>query len=309
MAIQNWYPGHMTRARRKIEADLKLVDLVIELLDARAPYATQNPDIRRLCKDKQRLVLLNKSDLADSKVTALWIDSFKAEGASCIALDSRKRDSIDRIRKATELLAKEKRERDQRRGITGLRPLKAMILGIPNVGKSTFINSMLGKASAKTGNKPGVTRGNQWVNVNNELLLLDTPGVLWPKFDDQHTAEALAEIGAISDDVFNHEDLVIRLLSVLNRDYQDLLFARYDITKEALLEKLSENEDLANATLGVEPEPLALLDLIAAKRGAIKKGGVPDYARAAKLVIDDFRSGRIGQISLERPGTIESTLG
>ena len=300
MNIQ-WYPGHMTRAKRKIEGDLKLVDLVIELLDARAPLATQNPDIRRLCKDKQRLVLLNKSDLADNAVTLSWIERFKEEGASCIALDSRKRDANDRIKKATETLAKEKRERDLKKGITGPRPLKAMICGIPNVGKSTFINSMLGKASTKTGNKPGVTRGNQWINVNNELLLLDTPGVLWPKFDDEKTAEALAEIGAISDDVFNPEDLAVVLLDTLYKSYPGLLLSRYEISPEALEEKLRENEETASVTLGVKQEPLALLDLIAAKRGAIKKGGVPDYQRTAKIVIDDFRSGRIGQISLERP--------
>ena len=300
MQIQ-WYPGHMTRAKRKIEADLKLVDLVIELLDARAPSATQNPDIRRLSKGKQRLVLLNKADLADSTVTDQWIEHFCEEGASCIALDSRKRDGTDRIRKAAETLSKEKRERDQRRGITGPRPLKAMICGIPNVGKSTFINSMLGKSSVKTGNKPGVTRGDQWINVNNELLLLDTPGVLWPRFDDQKTAEALAEIGAISDDVFNPEDLAICLLDTLYRDYRGLLLARYDITPEKLEERLKENEKDSGAVLGVRQEPLAILDLIAVRRGAIKKGGAPDYARAARLVIDDFRSGRIGQISLERP--------
>ena len=191
----------MTRAKRKIESDLKLVDLVIELLDARCPAATENPDIRRLTAGKKRLVLLNKADLADENVTEAWKEMFAGQGVTAIALDSRSRDSIDRVRKAAAELTKEKREKERARGIVGDRALKAMILGIPNVGKSTFINSMLGKASAKTGNKPGVTKGNQWINIGNELLLLDTPGVLWPKFEDQETAICLAEIGAISDQV------------------------------------------------------------------------------------------------------------
>ena len=300
MNIQ-WYPGHMTRAKRKIEADLKLVDLVIELLDARAPSATQNPDIRRLSKGKQRLILLNKSDLADGDVTSAWISRFRDEGAACIALDSRKRDSIDQIRKATESLAKEKRERDLKRGISGPRPVKAMICGIPNVGKSTFINSMLGKASAKTGNRPGVTKGNQWININNELLLLDTPGVLWPRFDDEKTAESLAEIGAINDDVVNLEDLSVQLLDLLLKYYPDLLFERYQISQEEYRKKTEELEQSQGSVLGVKYGPLAMLDLIAEKRGAIKKGSLPDYARASRIVIDDFRSGRIGRISLERP--------
>ena len=291
----------MTRAKRKIEADLKLVDLVIELLDARAPSATQNPDIRRLSKGKQRLILLNKSDLADEAVTAAWISHFRDEGASCIALDSRKRDSIDQIRKATESLAKAKRERDMKRGISGPRPIKAMICGIPNVGKSTFINSMLGKASTRTGNRPGVTKGNQWININNELLLLDTPGVLWPRFDDAKTAESLAEIGAINDDVINLEDLSVQLLDLLLCLYPAQLLDRFQITEEEFQQKKAQLEEEQGAVLGVKYGPLAVLDLVAAKRGAIKKGGQPDYARASRIVIDDFRSGRIGRISLERP--------
>ena len=174
----------MTKARRKIEADIKLVDLVIELLDARCPIATENPDIRRITAKKQRLILLNKADLADETVTRKWIEHFKEQGITAIALDSRGRDSIDRIRKAAAALTEAKREKERARGITGERALKAMICGIPIVGKSTFINSMLGKASTKTGNKPGVTKGTQWININDSLLLLDTPGVLWPRFDD-----------------------------------------------------------------------------------------------------------------------------
>ena len=297
MNIQ-WYPGHMTRAKRKIESDLKLVDLVIELLDARCPAATENPDIRRLTAGKKRLVLLNKADLADENVTEAWKEMFAGQGGSAIALDSRSRDSIDRVRKAAAELTKEKREKERARGIVGDRALKAMILGIPNVGKSTFINSMLGKASAKTGNKPGVTKGNQWINIGNELLLLDTPGVLWPKFEDQETAICLAEIGAISDQVIQAEELSVKLLDFLYANYRKNLFERFDISEEEFIEKLDQMD---TEVLGVSRRALALLDLIAVRRGCIKKKAEPDYERCAKMLLDEFRSGKLGRISLQRP--------
>ncbi len=288
----------MTRAKRKMESDIRLVDMVIELLDARCPAATENPDIRKLTGNRKRLVLLNKADLADDAVTSRWIEAFDSEDVKAIALDSRSRDSLDKIKKASAELMKEKREKELARGITGQRALKAMICGIPNVGKSTFINSMAGKASAKTGNKPGVTKGNQWISIGGELLLLDTPGVLWPKFDDQETAICLAEIGAISDQVINQEELAIRLLDKLYAEYRGRLFARYELTEEQLQEKL-DNMDVH--ALGVSLNALALLDLIAVKRGCIKKGAEPDYARASAMLIEDFRSGRLGKISLQRP--------
>ena len=297
MKIQ-WYPGHMTKAKRKMESDVKLVDMVIELVDARAPLATRNPDIKRIAKGKQILILMNKSDLADEKVTRSWIEYFKAEGAAAVALDGRKRDSIDQVRKASARLLSAKRERDKSRGITGERAIKTMICGIPNVGKSTFINSMLGKASAKTGNKPGVTKGNQWININDELLMLDTPGVLWPRFDDEHTAECLAFIGSINDDIVNQEELANELLYFLYNNYRENVFNRYQISSEEFEKALSEIED---GILGVKKEPLALLNLISVKRGCLKKGAQYDYAKTAKLVIDDFRSSRLGRISLERP--------
>ena len=297
MNIQ-WYPGHMTRAKRKIESDLKLVDLVIELLDARCPAATENPDIRRLTAGKKRLVLLNKADLADENVTEAWKEMFAGQGVNAIALDSRSRDSIDRVGKAAAELTKEKREKERARGIVGDRALKAMILGIPNVGKSTFINSMLGKASAKTGNKPGVTKGNQWINIGNELLLLDTPGVLWPKFEDQETAICLAEIGAISDQVIQAEELSVKLLDFLYANYRKNLFERFDISEEEFNEKLDQMD---TEVLGVSRRALALLDLIAVRRGCIKKKAEPDYERCAKMLLDEFRSGKLGRISLQRP--------
>ena len=288
----------MTKAKRKMESDVKLVDLVIELVDARAPLATRNPDIRRIAGGKQILILLNKADLAEEAVTKNWMEYFKSEGALVVALDGRKRDSIDNIKKAAAKLISEKRERDKARGITGERAIKAMICGIPNVGKSTLINSMLGKASAKTGNKPGVTKGNQWININDELLMLDTPGVLWPKFDDEHTAECLAFIGSINDDIINQEELANELLYFLYNNYRDNVYNRYQIGEAEFDKALAEIDD---DILGVKKEPLALLNIISLKRGCLKKGAKYDYAKTAKLVIDDFRSSRLGRISLERP--------
>ena len=288
----------MTKARRKIEADIKLVDLVIELLDARCPIATENPDIRRITAKKQRLILLNKADLADETVTKKWIEHFKEQGITAIALDSRGRDSIDRIRKAAAALTEAKREKERARGITGERALKAMICGIPNVGKSTFINSMLGKASTKTGNKPGVTKGTQWININDSLLLLDTPGVLWPRFDDEETAVSLAEIGSINDQVINVEELSIKLIDFMLVNYRSNLFERYGINEEEFKEKV---DNMEVHVLGVSIEALAALELISVKRGCLKKGAEPDFARSSKLIIDEFRAGRLGRISLQRP--------
>lgn len=297
MNIQ-WYPGHMTKAKRSMERDVKLVDLVMELLDARAPHATENPDIRRLCAGKKRLVLLNKSDLADRAVTSLWIQKFRNEGCEIVALDSRRRDAKDLVCKAAERLCKEKWERDAKRGLTGRRPVKALVCGIPNVGKSTFINSLAGKASAKTGNKPGVTKGNQWLTAGSDFLLLDTPGVLWPKFDDQEIGYKLAELGAISDQILLKEELAMHLIALLLEAYPGLLEKRYTVTKEELDGLLTEEE---TAVLGANQEALAWLNLISKKRGCLKRGGVVDYERGAALLIDDFRAGRLGQISLERP--------
>ena len=288
----------MTKAKRKIEADIKLVDLVIELLDARCPIATENPDIRRITAKKQRLILLNKADLADETVTKKWIEHFKEQGITAIALDSRGRDSIDRIRKAAAALTEAKREKERARGITGERALKAMICGIPNVGKSTFINSMLGKASTKTGNKPGVTKGTQWININDSLLLLDTPGVLWPRFDDEETAVSLAEIGSINDQVINVEELSIKLIDFMLVNYRSNLFERYGISEEEFKEKV---DNMEVHVLGVSIEALAALELISVKRGCLKKGAEPDFARSSKLIVDEFRAGRLGRISLQRP--------
>ncbi len=297
MNIQ-WYPGHMTKARRNMERDVRLVDMVIELRDARAPYSTENPDIKRIAGNRKRLILLNKADLADPAVTKEWIAAYKKKGLEAIALDSRNRDFIGSVKAAAARLSEEKRQRDQARGITEQRPVKALICGIPNIGKSTFINSVLGKASAKTGNKPGVTKGNQWITVSNEFMLLDTPGVLWPRFESEEVGEALALMGSINDDILNIEDLCIRLIERLRGSYPEALRLRYDISEEELDRALESYETVP---LGVDKEALSYMDIIARKRGCLRRGAEPDYERCARLMIDDFRNGRLGRISLERP--------
>ena len=298
MNIQ-WYPGHMTRAKRNMAGDVKLVDMVIELLDARAPRSTENPDIRKLTAGKKRLVLLNKADLADDAVTGLWIREFRSQGCEVVALDSRKRDGIGLVRRAAARLCAEKWERDRKKGLTQRRAAKAMVCGIPNVGKSTFINSLVGKASAKTGDKPGVTKGNQWLTVNQEFLLLDTPGVLWPKFEDETVGLHLAMIGAINDNILNPEELAMKLCALLQASYPGALQERYGFTGEELQTLL--DSDALPEVLGLDRRALGALSLAAEKRKCVKRGGEPDYERASRILIEDFRSGRLGKISLERP--------
>ncbi len=297
MDIQ-WYPGHMTKARRSMEKDVRLVDLIIELRDARAPYSTENPDLARLAKGKKRLILLNKADLADTAVTRLWIESYKKSGLEAIALDSRNRDFLGSFRSAVSRLAEEKRERDRNRGIAEERPLKAMICGIPNIGKSTFINSVLGRSSARTGNKPGVTKGNQWLTLSREFMLLDTPGVLWPRFESQSVGVNLALLGSINDDILNKEELCMKLIAILLDNYPKALSEHYGIASGEIEER-EESYDLL--PIGVDKRALAYMDVIALKRGCIKKGAEPDYERCSRLIIDDLRGGRLGRISLERP--------
>ena len=298
MKIQ-WYPGHMTKAKRNMQADLKLVDLVIELLDARAPFSTENPDIRKLTAEKKRLVLLNKADLADDRVTKAWIGYFREQGCEVVALDSRRRDGIGLVKQAAARLSLERWERDQKRGLKQKRAVRAMVCGIPNVGKSTFVNSLTGKASAKTGDKPGVTKGNQWLSVNNEFMLLDTPGVLWPKFEDETVGTHLALIGAINDGILNQEELAMELIAILRAAYPAILPERYAFSEEQIAEKIQE--EAMPDVLGLNQEALCCLNLIAENRKCVKRGGVPDYERASKLLIDDLRSGRLGKVTLEAP--------
>lgn len=276
----NWYPGHMTKAKRMMQEDIKFNDIVIELIDARIPMSSRNPDIDDLAKNKYRLILLNKSDLADERVTVKWVEFFEKQGIKVIKLDSRQRSGMKSVNNAILEVCKEKIERDRKRGIIN-RPVRAMIVGIPNVGKSTFINSFAGKACAKTGNKPGVTKGKQWIRLNKTVELLDTPGILWPKFDKEKIANDLAFIGSINDQILNLTELSLKFIESVKNDYAGIFTSRYDI----------EEKD----------DGVTMLGDIAIARGCLKKGGEPDYDKAAALIFDDFRSGKLGKISIEKP--------
>ena len=273
-----WYPGHMTKARRMMQEDIKLIDLVIELLDARVPFSSRNPDIDELGKNKARMILLNKADLADERQNRAWMEYFKEQGIYAVSIDSRNKGSMKAVSAAITEACKEKTERDRRRGIKN-RPVRAMVAGIPNVGKSTFINTFAGKACAKTGNKPGVTKGKQWIRLNKGVELLDTPGILWPKFEDQQVGIRLACVGSIKDDILNMEELALWLIDYLRENYKGILAERYQITEE-----------------GTSVE---VLEAIARARGCLKKQEELDYAKASLILFDDFRSGKMGRITLE----------
>ncbi|MCR4687783.1 MAG: ribosome biogenesis GTPase YlqF [Lachnospiraceae bacterium] len=276
----NWYPGHMTKARRMMEEEIKLIDVVIELLDARAPIATTNPDIGKIAANKPRVVILNKSDLADYKANVEWVKYYKAQGAQAMILDSRSREGLKNVKALIEEATKEKRERDIKKGIIA-RPIRAMVAGIPNVGKSTFINAYSKKSSAATGNKPGVTKGKQWIKLGKDLELLDTPGILWPKIEDRTMAEYLAYIGTINDNVIPITEVATNLIIFLCTNYQGALEDRYNIeTNDDAYEVLKE---------------------IGAKTGCMKKGGDVDAEKASRTLLDDFRNGKLGRITLQWP--------
>ena len=283
-----WYPGHMTKARRMMEEDIRLVDLVIELTDARVPAAGRNPDIDSMAGGKARLILLNKSDLADPAANEAWLAYFTRKGMRAALIDSRGRGFVRTVEEEIRQACQAKIGRDLRRGIRN-RPVRAMVAGIPNVGKSTFINSFAGKGAAKTGNKPGVTKGKQWIRLNKNVELLDTPGILWPKFEDPMVGRKLAAIGSIRDEILDMGELAVSLIGFLIREYPGRLEERYGC------EWTMENGSGMPAS-----EELSALEAIAAARKCLKKGGEPDLEKAAKLLMDDFRSGRLGRISLEK---------
>ena len=269
-----WYPGHMTKAKRQMQEDLKLIDLIIELVDARVPISSRNPDIDSLGQNKARLILLNKADLADERQNEAWKEYFQNRGGHVVKVDSRSGAGMKQVHAMIQEACRDKIERDKKRGIKN-RPVRAMVAGIPNVGKSTFINSFAGKACTKTGNKPGVTRGKQWIRLNKNVELLDTPGILWPKFEDQKVGERLACIGSIKDDLLNMEELALILITYLKERYPGALEKRYG------------------------GEALAVMEEIAKVRGCVKKGDELDYAKTAGIIFDDFRSGKTGRITLE----------
>ena len=273
-----WYPGHMTKAKRQMQEDLKLIDLIIELVDARVPLSSRNPDIDQLGQNKSRLILLNKADLADERQNEAWKEYFQSKGFHVVKVDSRNGAGMKTIQNVIQEACKEKIERDRRRGIKN-RPIRAMVAGIPNVGKSTFINTFAGKACAKTGNRPGVTKGKQWIRLNKNVELLDTPGILWPKFEDQEVGIRLAFVGSIKDDILNMEELALKLIDYLKERYTGLLEKRYGIS------------EAGNA--------VEILGDIAKARGCLKKGEELDYTKASGLLFDDFRGGKIGRITLE----------
>ena len=279
MNIQ-WYPGHMTKAVRQMQEDLKLIDLIIELVEARVPLSSRNPNIDDLGKNKARLVLLNKSDLADERCNLLWQEYFQEKGIHVLKVNARSGAGLKSIQGVVQEACREKIERDRKRGILN-RPIRAMVVGIPNVGKSTFINSYAGRACTKTGNKPGVTKGKQWIRLNKNLELLDTPGILWPKFEDQQVGIKLSLIGSIKDEILNLDELALELLKRLHTDYPGILAERYGI---------EESED-----------GLKMLEAVAKARNCLLKGRELDYGKAARLLLEEFRNGKIGRITLERP--------
>ena len=274
-----WYPGHMTKARRAMEESLKLVDVIVEIRDARLPYASANPDLKKLGQGKKRLLVLNKADLADPAVTAAWEAFFRAGGVEALSVDSRSKNQAERLRKQLDLWAAEKSEKDAKRGIKN-RPIRVMVAGIPNVGKSTMINSLAGRASTKTGDKPGVTKGLQWIRLSRSMELMDTPGILWPKFEDETVGLHLALMGAISQDVLPLEELAVRGIRLLEKNYPGVLAEKYGLSRTEAYEMLQE---------------------LAEKQGFLKKGSVPDTEAAARRLLNDWQAGRLGRISLEKP--------
>ena len=284
MNIQ-WYPGHMTKTVRMMSENISLVDVVVELIDARIPYSSKNPDIDNLAKNKKRIIVMNKTDLADPAKTDVWKKWFEAKGFTVILADAVKGTGVNKVADTARTLMKDKIEREKARGRLFV-PVRAMIVGIPNVGKSTFINKTVGKTTAKTGDKPGVTKGKQWIRIKKDFELLDTPGILWPKFEDEEVGLKLAMIGSINDNILDTETLCteyINLMMVVNPNF---IKNRYNVEFDTI------------------DEPHDVLEKIAVSRGFIKKGGEPDCERTAKIVLYEFRGGKIGKITLEMPEDI-----
>lgn len=276
----HWYPGHMTKAVRQMQENMSLIDLVLELVDARIPQSSRNPDIDRLGAGKSRIVLLNKTDLADPEYNGQWVSFFRGKGISVLEINSKTGAGLKALNGLVQEVCSEKIKRDRSRGIVN-RPVRAMVAGIPNVGKSTLINSLAGRACTRTGNKPGVTKGKQWIRLNRSLEVLDTPGILWPRFEDAAAGMKLAFIGSMNDEIIPVEELALDLLAVLKEQYPDSVKKRYQV----------DWGDGMTETL----------EAIAENRGCLIRGENLDLRKAAGILLDDFRAGRLGRITLERP--------
>ncbi len=275
-----WFPGHMTKTRRQIEAQLKIIDAVVEIVDARIPVSSRNPDLAGIIGSKPLLILLNKCDMADAAITSEWIRFYESKNIPAIPVDCRSGKGINRFKTVVKELLADRLKQYAEKGMAG-KPLRVMVVGIPNVGKSSFINRIAGNSRAKVANRPGVTRGNQWFTIDRQLELLDTPGVLWPKFDDTTVGEHLAFTGAVSDRVVDTELLAMRLLDLLKADYPDLLTARY-------------------GAVDLTVDSYELLEQIGKKRGMVIRGGQTDTERAANMLLEEFRTCKIGAVTLER---------
>ena len=288
----NWYPGHMTKTKKEIIDNLKLIDVVVEILDSRIPISSQNPDIAEITKNKKKIIVLNKTDLADEKQNILWIKHFEKQGIKAILTDSNQGKGIQDVIKEIENIMQNEIEQLNNKGRTG-KKIRVMILGIPNVGKSSFINRIVKSKKLEVGNKPGVTRKKQWISINEKIDLLDTPGVLWPKFESEQVALNLAYIGSIKDDILEQTEIAYQLLKFLINNYKQNIVKRYNIT----------NEYIDDTLLQDQPENFNIYEImleIGKKRGAIISGGNIDEEKTAKIIIDDFRKGELGRITIEK---------
>ncbi len=281
--VLQWFPGHMAKTRRLITDSLKLVDVVVELVDARLPLSSRNPEIDKIVGHRPRVLVLNKSDISDSETNAKWIKYFEDKGITAILMDSQSGKGLKNLDAAIDKVLAEKLERERLKGMQR-RTIKMMVVGIPNVGKSSFINRLSGRAATKVGDRPGITTAKQWIKVAGRYEILDTPGILWPKFEDAEVAKRIAFTGGIKDEIMDVEELTYYLIGYLRKNYYDMLKERFKLTED-----LSEYEDFD------------LVELIGKKRGCIVSGGSIDTLRAANLILDDFRAARIGKISLEKP--------
>lgn len=288
----NWYPGHMAKTKRQIIEDLKLIDIVVEILDARIPISSRNPDIEQYIKSKKRLVVLNKFDLADAAENQKWVKFYENQGIEAVLVNSNSGDGIDNAIKKIEKINKDNQKKFENKGRIG-KAIRVMVLGIPNVGKSSFINRVTKKNSATVGNKPGVTRQKQWIRINNNIELLDTPGVLWPKFDNEDIALNLAYTGTIKDNILPIIEIGYNLLKLLIKEYPEKIIERYKLGIEEIKNVLSsdaeENEKI-----------LEIMHMIGRKRGALISGGNIDEEKVARIILEEFRSGKIDKITLEK---------